>query len=344
LRVAKANLFSGLNNLGEDSVLDKQYASHFGFTEEEVNTLLHKVGIDQNQEIFTELKSWYNGYTIGGITIYNPWSIMNCINNKGEFRAYWVGTASTTLIERALVLDKFQEEMQRLVEGECIEMIADPKMVFEDIKSSPNALYNLLLFSGYLTASTTENAKAGTYKCEARIPNKEVREVFEVSSMSWISQKFNIDLNDYNAFLNDLLKGDIDIFTQKLKNYLEISTSFFSIHPKNAELFYNGFIMDLMSAVSSHYFVEAERESGLGRSDLMLIPKITSKYPNALILEFKFANRDENIRLLAQKALEQIEIKRYASKIKDHKNVKKIISMGLAFRGKDVEVSYKEHI
>ncbi|MBS0185223.1 MAG: AAA family ATPase, partial [Proteobacteria bacterium] len=108
LRVAKANLFSGLNNLVEDSILDETYAEHFGFTEKEVNILLHKSNIDKNPETVRDLKSWYNGYNIGEITIYNPWSIMNCLNNKGAFKAYWVGTASTALIEQALILDKFQ--------------------------------------------------------------------------------------------------------------------------------------------------------------------------------------------------------------------------------------------
>ncbi len=285
LRVAKASLFSGLNNFGEDSILDEDYAEHFGFTEEEVNTLLHKSNIDKNPETALALKSWYNGYKIGGLTIYNPWSIMNCIKNRGKFKAYWVGTASTALIEQALILDKFQEEMQILIEGGSVDMIADPKMVFADIKSSPNALYNLLLFSGYLTANSIENAKAGMYRCDVRIPNKEVQEVFEVSSMAWITQKLKIDMNEYNAFLDDLLKGNIDAFTQKLKGYLETSASFFATGPKNAELFYSGFVMGLVSAVSSNYSVEAERESGAGRADLLLIPTSTARYQNALVLE-----------------------------------------------------------
>ncbi|HQS85126.1 MAG: hypothetical protein B7Y25_08650 [Alphaproteobacteria bacterium 16-39-46] len=295
LRVAKASLFSGLNNFGEDSILDKNYAEHFGFTESEVNTLLHKSKLDKNPETVLALKSWYNGYNIGGLTIYNPWSIMNCINNDGEFKAYWVGTASTALIEQALILDKFQEEMQTLIDGGSVDMIADPKMVFSDIKSSPNALYNLLLFSGYLTVERSFENDDTTYNCEVKIPNREVRSVFSGSLQKWISKKFNIDVNDYNAFLNNLLKGNVDAFTQKLKDYLEVSASFFATGPKNAELFYNGFILGLVSAVSSQYFVEAEKESGTGRADLMLIPKNTAKYQNALILEFKFSKSEENL-------------------------------------------------
>jgi hypothetical protein len=151
-------------------------------------------------------------------------------------------------------------------------------------------------------------------------------------------------VNDYNAFLNDLLKGNIDAFTQKLKSYLEISTSFFATGPKNAELFYNGFILGLVSAVSSQYFVDVERESGLGRADLMLIPLSTARYQNALILEFKFSKSEEKLNLLAQEALEQIEHKNYEAKIKAHENVASTFKVGLAFSGKDVAVAFKEQM
>ena len=342
LRVAKASLFSGVNNFGEDSILDEDYAQHFGFTEEEVNTLLHKSNIDKNPETALALKSWYNGYKIGGLTIYNPWSIMNCIKNRGKFKAYWVGTASTALIEQALILDKFQEEMQTLIDGGSVDMIADPKMVFSDIKSSPNALYNLLLFSGYLTVERSFENDDTTYNCEVKIPNREVRSVFSGSLQKWISKKFNIDVNDYNAFLNNLLKGNVDAFTQKLKDYLEVSASFFATGPKNSELFYNGFILGLVSAISSQYFVEAERESGSGRADLILIPKNTSKYQNALILEFKFSKSEENLLLLAQEALDQIEAKNYKAKIKAHENVVRTLKVGIVFAGKNVEVAFRE--
>ena len=253
-----------------------------------------------------------------------------------------MGTASTALIEQALILDKFQEEIQKLIEGESIEMLADPKMVFADIKSSPNALYNLLLFSGYLTAEASFENDDTTYSCDVKIPNREVRSIFTGSLQKWIAKKFDIDVADYNAFLNDLLKGDVATFSEKLKRYLSISASFFATSPKNAELFYNGFIMGLLSAVSARYFVEAERESGQGRADLMIIPKDIAKYKNALILEFKFAKTGEDLKSLAEKALEQIETKNYMSKIKTYDTPLQTFKVGLAFSGKDVEVAFRK--
>ena len=180
-----------------------------------------------------------------------------------------------------------------------------------------------------------------TYNCDVKIPNREVKSIFSGSIQKWISQKFNIDVKDYNAFLNDLLKGNVEIFMQKLKDYLETSASFFATGPKNAELFYNGFIMGLISAVSSQYFVDAERESGAGRADLLLIPKPTAKYQNALVLEFKFGKFETDLHLLAQKALEQIELKNYEAQIKPYKNVASTFKVGIAFGGKDVAVAFK---
>jgi hypothetical protein len=342
LRIAKANLFSGVNNFGEDSILDKSYASHFGFTESEVNTLLHKAGIDQNPETANTLKSWYNGYNIGGLTIYNPWSIMSCLNNQGEFKAYWVGTGNMALIEQALVMDKFQEDMQTLVKGGSVEMTADPQMVFSDIKSSEDAFYNLLLFSGYLTVERSVENDDATYECDVKIPNREVRAIFTRSLKYWIINKFNISPEDFSAFLNDLLKGNIPTFTKNLKKYLEVAVIYFSTSAEKGEIFYNGFMSCLGASVSSKYFVRHEEESGEGRADLILIPKPVAKYQNALILEFKFSASGENLNLLAQKALEQIEAKNYEAKIKDHDTVKNILKVGLAFSGKEVEVAFEE--
>lgn len=340
LRIAKASLFSGLNNFTEDSILDDNYSKYFGFTEEEVGNLLHKSGNDHDSNTVVQMKSWYNGYNIGGITIYNPWSIMNWLDSQGRFKAYWVGTASTALIENALMLDKYQEEIQSLIEGKTVDMIADPKMIFSEITSSSNALYNLLLFSGYLTVESAEQGKGGTYNCLVRIPNKEILEIFEISAVQWLSSKFKIEVNEYNDFANDLIAGNVELFISKLQNYLEISSSCHSTGPN--EVFYNGLMIGLIVSVSNKYFVESEKETGGGRADLTLIPKSTAKHDIAFILEYKVATKTEDLVSTANIALEQIKNKNYISKIKTHDNVHRIISIGLAFCGKDVEVAYLE--
>ena len=343
LRVAKASLFSGLNNFGEDSILDKRYAKYFGFLEEEVAYLLHKAGMDKKQEIVDNLKSWYNGYNIGGVTIYNPWSIMSYIYEEGELGAYWVGSASLAVIEKTLILDKFQEEMQQLINGQSVHMIADPKMAFAEINSSVEAFYNLLLFSGYLTAESAERNDDGvTYNCSVKIPNKEVRGVFTGSLQKWLAHKLGIAPDIYREFIGNLLRGNIEIFVQQLKNYLEFSASFDSTGTKNAEVFYNGLMLGLIASISNKYFVETEKESGDGRADLMLIPKENAQHRNAIVIEFKSSRKEDDLQKAAASALEQIKNKNYVSKIKAHDNVSRIISVGLAFCGKDVEVAFLE--
>ena len=342
LRIAKASLFSGLNNFGEDSILHKQASQYFGFTEEEVKQLLHNSGIDHNPDTANDMRTWYNGYNIGGVTIYNPWSIMNFLKTAGELDAYWVGTASTALIENALMLDKFQEEIQSLIEGNAVYMTAESKMVFSEIKSSPNALYNLLLFSGYLTATQIYKNGDGTYDCEVRIPNYEIRGIFIGSIKKWVYQKLNIETNEYSIFIHSLLEGSAEVFATKLKNYLEVSASFYSTGPKNAEVFYNGFMLGLIASISNKYFVETEKESGKGRADLILIPKVNAQYRNAIVIEFKSTRNEDDLRQAADGALEQIKNKNYVSKIKTHDDINRIISVGLAFCGKDVEVVYED--
>lgn len=342
LRIAKASLFSGLNNLGENTILDHDYSKYFGFTEDDVEKLLQDTEIDYDAQTISQMQTWYNGYNIGGLTIYNPWSIMNWIKSQGKFHAYWVGTASTSLIENALILDKFQTQLQDLIQGKTVTMIADPKMVFSDITSSPQALFNLLLFSGYLTTEKSQARHGGEiYECDLRIPNAEVKTIFTNSVELWIKNKLENNHISYDIFLQDLLSGNIQEFTKKLKGFLEISTSFYAMGPKNAELFYNGFMIGLMTSTHPNYIIEPEKESGEGRADLILIPKPTAKHLIAVIMEFKSVDPLKNLSSSAEEALNQVISKNYAAKIKAYKYVKKTISIGLAFSGKNVEIASK---
>ena len=343
LRVAKANLFSGLNNFTEDSILDENYATHFGFTEDEVNDLIKRSDISNSKETISEMRSWYNGYNIGGVTIYNPWSIMNWLNFNGQFKAYWVGTASTTLLEKALILDSFQEEVQNLIEGNTVSMLASPHMVFSDITSSHNAFYNLLLFSGYLTVVRASSGLSGTYNCQVRIPNREVLEIFQMSVVQWLEKAFKLGAGQYHEFAMYLLSGNIEKFSGSLKQYLERSSSYFDSGEMSAETLYNGFMLGIFaSSMVADYFVEKERETGDGRADLLIIPKTIAAYDIAFVLEYKVATKTEDLVATANIALEQIKNKNYISKIKSHDNVHRVFSVGLAFCGKHVEVAYSE--
>ncbi|MBP7189845.1 MAG: AAA family ATPase [Rickettsiaceae bacterium] len=343
LRIAKSNLFSGINNLTEASILDKRYASHFGFTEEEVKGLLHDCDMDHDDSAINEIKSWYNGYNIGGITIYNPWSIINYLRER-ELRAYWVGTGSTALLEIAGLLDDFQPEMQHLIEGGRINMTADPHMVFSEIRTSHEAFYNLLLFSGYLTPQTVNhNTESDVYSCEVRIPNREVRSIFLSFLRKWISKKFEVEELEYTNFIRGLLAGDVETFISKLRKYLEVSASYHSTgDAKKAEIFYNGLVLGLIATISYSYFVETERESGTGRVDLLLIPKANTRERTAFVIEFKaLKDAGGDLKARADEALAQIKSKNYASKITAYENIERTISLGLAFCGKDVEASWE---
>lgn len=344
LRIAKASLFSGVNNLKERTILDKEFGQYFGFTEEEVNVLLTKSNIEQNIELIEGIKDWYNGYKIGDYTIYNPWSIMRMIEERGNLEAFWMGTADPSLIQTALVIDTFQEEIQTLIEGGTIKMIADPKMIFSDIHTSPNALHNLLLFAGYLTAVTSHKNEDGiSYTCKVQIPNREVRSIYTSSITTWLQTKFQTNKNAYITFVEHLLSGDIEKFIRILKSYLETSASYFDSGEKKAELLYNGFMWGLFaSSVNQSYFVEKERETGKGRADLIIIPKSTADHDIAFILEYKVTSKIEDLVMIAGAALEQIKSKNYVSKIKSYDKVKKVMGIGLAFCGGQVEVIYSE--
>ncbi len=341
LRIAKANLFSGINNFTESSILDKRYAPHFGFVEEEVRGLLHDCDMDHDDKAINDIKSWYNGYNIGGITIYNPWSIINYLRER-ELKAYWVATGSTAMLETAALLDDFQPEIQLLIEGGNINMTADPHMVFSEVKTSHEAFYNLLLFSGYLTVKDILSKRASIYECEVKIPNYELQEIFETFVIKWISRKFNIEQTEYSNFIKGFLSGDVEGFVLKLKKYIEFSASYFSTGNEKAEVFYNGLMLGLIATISYSYFVETERESGSGRVDLLLIPKPRTRERTAFVIEFKvLKDAGGDLKARADEALAQIKSKNYASKISVHENIERTIMLGLAFCGKEVQASWE---
>ncbi|OZG31799.1 AAA family ATPase [Rickettsia endosymbiont of Culicoides newsteadi] len=333
LRVAKANLFSDLNNVSEYSLLDEEFSKFYGFTQAEVDELLAKVPTATNPE---QIKAWYNGYSFGGEIIYNPWSIMQCLAHKGKLDHYWLDSGGTGLVDKALLSDEMQEDLQSLAAGKSIISPIVKQISFADI-NKPVGLFSLLLFSGYLNP-IAKKPEEDIY--ELSVPNKEVRYIYNARMLQWVTDQLQIDHSRYYSFATLLPAGKIEQFKERLQELLLNATSFYQTGEKKAELFYSGFMLGLINTLASDYIIDSERETGSGRADIMLIPR-AGKQDNAIIIEYKICKSPDTLESVAREGLEQIAKKRYDAKIKEYSHVQKIIKISMAFCGKEVALEYQ---
>ncbi|MFP3018751.1 MAG: AAA family ATPase [Candidatus Tisiphia sp.] len=333
LRIAKANLFSDLNNVSEYSLLDDEFSKFYGFTQEEVDELLTVVPTETNPE---EIKHWYNGYTFGGEIIYNPWSIMQCLAHKGKLEHYWLDSGGTGIIDKVLLSDEMQQDLQLLASGKSIISQITKQISFNDINSR-SGLFSLLLFSGYLNPMVIE-LEENVYELSA--PNREVKHIYNARLLQWVSNKLQIDSSLYYPFATLLPACRLEEFKERLQELLLNATSFHQTGNKKAELFYSGFMLGLVNMLSSAYIITSEQESGSGRADIIMIPKV-GKEDKAIIIEYKIAKNTEDLALVAQMGLKQIIDKQYDTKIKEYSHVKEIIKLSIAFCGKNVELQYQ---
>ena len=334
LRIAKANLFSDLNNVREYTLLDKRYAQYYGFTQAEVEELLTKVPTATPPE---KIQHWYNGYTFGEEIIYNPWSIMLCLASDGQLDHYWLDSGGTALIDEVLLSDEVQQDLQTLVAGESIVSPIMKQISFEDIRD-PMGLFSLLLFSGYLNpkAVDTEN-----HIYALSIPNYEVGYIYKMRLLKWLASKLQTDHQRLYTFMSLLASGKVEAFKERLQELLHRSTSFYQTGAKSAELFYSGFMLGLLSILSSTYMLESERESGMGRADALLIPRV-GHGTQALVIEYKVSKDVDGLTAMAEEGLEQISNKGYAAQVRAHGHVKTILQVCLAFCGKEVALNYEQ--
>ena len=334
LRVAKANLFSDLNNVREYTLLDETFATSYGFTQQEVDELLSQVPTATAPE---KIQHWYNGYTFGEAIIYNPWSIMCCLASKGKLEHYWLDSGGTQLIDAVLLSDEIQRDIQTLVSGGTLVSPIMKQISFEDI-GRPMGLYSLLLFSGYLNPAVVHGEK-NIYQLS--IPNYEVQYIYETRMLEWVSNKLDIDPGGYYNFMSLLAAGKVEAFKERLQELLQVSTSFHQTGSKVAELFYSGFMLGLLSSLSPYYLIESERESGMGRPDAVLIPKVAHG-DQALVIEYKVSQEVEGLTALAETGLAQIAAKGYGSQVRAHGHVKKLLQVCMAFFGKQVALKYEQ--
>ncbi len=341
LRVAKESLFSGINNLKVYSSLHAAYSTHFGFTEEEVTMLAKKHSLE-NQ--LPHIKEWYNGYQIGNTILYNPWSIVNCIQEKGKLTPYWVNTSDNQLIRTMLVRSsaEFKEQFEWLLQDKPVEQLIDENTVFGDLQGNESAAWSLLLMSGYLKVLSQKKTDDGLF-CTLAIPNKEVRNLYQQIIKQWLSNGHGIAW--YNQFLTHLLTGNIDLFEQELRDVMEqtVSSHDTGRHP---EAFYHGLMVGLTASLyhNEHYEIRSNKESGYGRYDYLIFSRDTSK--PTLLMEFKKVSAPKEAEQLdvyleqaAQEALDQIDQKHYVAEAKQRGSTQ-ILKIGLAFCGKCFKIKY----
>ena len=335
LRIAKADLFSSLNNVREYTLLDEEYTTCYGFTQEEVNELLNQVPTTTPPQV---IRKWYNGYKFGKEILYNPWSIMCCLSRSGKLDHYWMDSGGTQLIDSVLLSDKLQQDLQSLVSGQNISSRIKKQISFSDIHTHVG-LYSLLLFSGYLSPERSWGPE-GRKKYELAIPNDEVRQIYEDRLLEWVSRQLKIDANVCGNFMRLLSAGQVEAFTEKLQKLLAHVSSFHQTGPKNAEVFYNGFMLGLWGILLEDYDVQGDREHGMGRPDVVLIPQ-AHHGDQAMIIEYKVGQQVSELSSLAAQGLAQIADREYSASLKMHSRVKGVLQICIAFCGKKVAVQYE---
>lgn len=342
-RVSKESIFSDLNNLNVITTTNDEYNTSFGFTESEVFAALDEAGLPEKKD---DVKLWYDGFTFGKHKdIYNPWSITNYLDKK-EFKTYWADTSSNSLVGKLIQRGspKIKKAMEKLLNGEYITVGIDEQIVFDQLDNDEDAIWSLLLASGYLKVDSMEICvSTGEQKYELSLTNLEVRVMFQKLIKGW----FMTGDDSSNEFISALIDGDLEAMNYYIN---EVTLNVFSsfdvagkdesrIRPEN---FYHGFVLGLMAGQRNNYIIKSNRESGFGRYDVMMIPKHSTneagkKLP-AIVLEFKVKKSSEKtLEEAVQAAHKQIEEKRYDEEILTLGIEKeRIRHYGFAFEGKKV--------
>ena len=329
INVSENSIYSGFNNPEINTILDEQYSQYFGFTSDEVKEMLKYYEIEDK---YQEICKWYDGYRFGNTKIFNPWSVIYYLyTNKAD--AYWCNTSSNDIIGKLLKLvnEQIYEKLHNLLQGKTVKMYLNPNIVFPELERNVSSLFNLLLYTGYLKVINNEDLCSSGNLYDVAIPNKEIMYAYNNEIITKLNDGMTIELI---LNLKDMIEeGDTDKLKNSLEEFLRKSASF---HDSN-ESFYQGVLLTLCVIAFENYEITSNRESGLGRYDIAMIPK--KKSLPGIIIEVKNQNNtsENNLEDISTKALEQIEEKQYDTVMKQ-RDVMQVYKYGIAFSGKNVAI------
>ena len=331
LRVAKESIFSGLNNLVVNSVLDENYSQYFGFTHSDVEQL---AAYYHAEDKITELCEWYDGYRFGETEIFNPWSVINYFKNRCKPRAFWQSTGSNEIISEVIACadEGIYERLEKLLQGEKFSALIDTGVIYPQIKKNPATIYSFLLVAGYLKAKNPQISPSGDFMCEVSLPNKEIKAVYNKEILqkldTIVSQPSAVEIQEA-IFANDSKR----LQQQLRKLLLQSASSFDTV----GELFFHGLFLGICALFDDQYYVTSNRESGEGRFDIQLMPKNNSR--PGILIELKSEKNltQDKLDQLAQTALKQIIERKYDTEMITC-DIATIFKYGVAFSGKNVAI------
>jgi hypothetical protein len=339
--VSKESVFSDLNNLTVVTTTSDRYAKSFGFTEEEVFAAMDEQGVPKSEK--EKVKFWYDGFTFGKVTdIYNPWSVTVYLDER-KFDTHWANTSGNGLISKLIrESDKgIKTDFEKLLNGDFIEAKIDEQIVFSQLSGNRNAIWSLLLASGYLKVVNIVFSSSGKTTYQLALTNHEVKCMFETMIEGWFAQT-----EDFDEFVSAMLKGDVKSMNRYMNKVALNTFSYFDAGNKPSdqrepERFYHGFVLGLIVDKSEHYVVKSNRESGKGRPDLMLMERLGKK--TAIVIEVKAANpknASETLESKLKEAFDQIEKNHYEEELRNE-GCQNVILYGAAFREKDCLIGVK---
>ncbi len=327
LRISKESIFTGLNNLKVNSILDESFAEYFGFTQPEVDELMKEYGLENKLE---EVKIWYDGYLFGETEVYNPWSVIYYMDDILEHntiypKPYWSNTSSNSIVKELVEKadERVKQELEELIAGGTIEKPVHEEITYGDIHTSQDNLWNFLFFTGYLKA-VERRFEQDTIYLTMKIPNTEVRYIYRNVIREWFEKR--VESADFVPFYEAVINEKCDIMEEFLSDQLMESISYYD----NAESFYHGYLLGILKGMKG-YSAASNREAGRGRPDIIMSP-VTPKKP-AVIIEIKVAKKFAQMEAQCDAALEQIKEKNYAAELLEE-GYQKVIQYGICFCGK----------